>query len=58
MFRNRPFGGCIAPREVVALRATTPHKSVGKGVQEMQFLQIEHRISVEQVAHTLMEKNL
>ena len=58
MFQNRPFGGCIAPREVVALSATNLHKSVGKGVQEMQLLQIEHRISVEQVAHTVMEKNL
>ena len=53
-----PIWGCIAPREVVALSATTLHKSVGKGVQEMQLLQIEHRISVEQVAHTAMEKNV
>jgi len=58
MFQNRPFGGCIAPREVVALNATTPHKSVGKGVQEMQLLQIEHRISIEQVANTVMEKDI
>jgi hypothetical protein len=56
--KNRPFGGCVAPREVVALSATTPHKSVEKGVQEMQFLQIEQRISIEQVAHAFLEKYL
>jgi hypothetical protein len=55
-FKNRPFGGCIAPGEVVALSATTPHKSVGKGVQEMQLLQIEHRISIEQVPQAIKEE--
>jgi hypothetical protein len=55
-FKNRPFEGCIAPGEVVALSATTPHKSVGKGVQEMQLLQIEHRISIEQVPQAIKEE--
>jgi hypothetical protein len=50
--------GCIAPRAVVALSASAPHRCVGKGVRGMHFLQIEHRISVEQVAHTLMEEHL
>jgi hypothetical protein len=54
--KNRPFGGCVAPREVVALSATTPHKSVEKGVQEMQLLQIEHRISIEQVPQAIKEE--
>ncbi len=50
--------GCIAPREVVALRPTAPRRSVGKGVQEMHLLHCEHRISVEQVAQTIMEERL
>jgi hypothetical protein len=57
-FKDHPFGGCTAPRDVVALGATAPHGSVGKGVQKMHLLQIEHRISVEQVAHTVMEEYL
>jgi hypothetical protein len=55
---TQKFGGCIAPREVVALGATAPHRSVEKGVQEMHLPQIEHRISVEQVARTIMEEHL
>jgi hypothetical protein len=50
--------GCIAPRAVVALGATAPHRCVESRVQEMHLLQIEHRISVEQVAHTVMEEHL
>jgi len=53
---DHPYGGCIAPRDVVALGATAPHRSRGKGVQEMHLLQIEHLISVEQVAQTVMEE--
>ena len=44
--------------KLLHLSATTPHKSVEKRVQEMQLLQIEHRISIEQVAHTVVEKYL
>jgi hypothetical protein len=57
-FKDHPFGGCLAHRDVVALGATAPHRSVGKGVQEMHLLQIEHHISVEQVAQTDMEEHL
>ena len=56
--KDHPFGGCIAPRDLVALGATAPYGSVGKGVQKMHLLQIEHRISVEQVAQTVMEEYL
>jgi len=56
--KDHPYSGCIAPRDVVALGATAPHRSVGKGVQKMHLLQIEHRISVEQVAQTVMEEYL
>jgi hypothetical protein len=41
------FGGC-----------TAPHRCVEGGVQEMHLLQVGHRISVEQVAQTLMEEHL
>jgi hypothetical protein len=57
-FKDHPFGGCIAPRHIVALGATAPHRSVGKGVQEMHLLQIEHRISVAQVSQTVMKEYL
>jgi hypothetical protein len=50
--------GCIAPRAVVGLGATAPHRCVEGGVQGMHLLQIEHRISVEQVAQTPMEEHL
>ncbi len=53
-----PIWGCTTPRDVVALGATAPHGIVGKGVQEMHLLQIEHRISVEQVAQTVMGEYL
>ena len=55
-FKDHPFGGCIAPRDDVALGATAPYRSVGKGVHERSLLQIEHRISVEQVAQTVKEE--
>jgi hypothetical protein len=57
-FKRSPIWGCPAPRNVVALGATAPHRSVGKEVQGMHLLQIEHRISVEQAAQTVMEKYL
>jgi hypothetical protein len=56
--QRSPIWGCTAPRDVVALSATSPHGSVGRGVQKMRLLQIEHRISVEQVAQTVMEEYL
>jgi hypothetical protein len=34
--------GCIAPRAVVALGITAPHRCVEGGLQEMHLLQIEH----------------
>jgi hypothetical protein len=52
------FRGCITPRTVVALGATALHRFDEGGVQGMHLLQIEHRISVEQVAHTVMEEYL
>jgi hypothetical protein len=55
---TQKFGGCTAPRTVVALGATAPHRCVEGGVQGMHLLQIGHRISVEQVAQTLMEEHL
>src|SRR5215213_9779146 len=56
--KDHPCGGCTAPRGIVRLGATTPHRSVGKGVRGMHFLQIEDRISVEQVAQTSMREYL
>jgi hypothetical protein len=50
--------GCIARRAVVALDTIAPHRCVEGRVQEMHLLQIEHRISVEQVAQTVMEEHL
>jgi hypothetical protein len=50
--------GCTAPCAVVALSAAAPRRSGRNGVQEMHLLQVEHRISVEQVAQTLMEEHL
>ena len=58
-FDDHPeVGGCTTLRTVVALGATAPHRSGRNGVQEMHLLQIEHRISVEQVAQTVMEEHL
>ena len=56
--KDRPFGGCIARSDVVASGVTAPHGRVGKGVQEMHLLQLEHRTSVEHVAQTVMEQYL
>ncbi len=57
-FKGHLFGGCIASRDAVALGAITPHRSLGIGAQGIRLLQIEHQISVEQVAHTVMEEYL
>ena len=58
-FDDHPeVGGCTTLRAVVALGATATHRSGRNGVQEMHLLHIEHRISVEQVAHTVMEEHL
>ena len=57
-FKDHPFGGCMAPCDVVALGATAPYRSGRSGVQEMHLLHIEHRISVEQVAQTSMREYL
>jgi hypothetical protein len=55
---NPDVWGCIAPRAIVGLGVTAPYRCVEGGVQEMHLLQIEHRISVEQVAQTHMEEHL
>jgi hypothetical protein len=47
---------CTAPRDVIALGATAPVGSVGEGVQEMHLLLLEHGVSVEQVAQSVMEE--
>jgi hypothetical protein len=57
-FKEHPFGACIAPRAFVALGAAAPYRSGRNGVQEMHLLQIEHPISVEQVAQTVMEEHV
>jgi hypothetical protein len=57
-FQRSSIWGCTAPYDVVALGATAPQESVGKVVQKLHLLQIEHRISVEQVAQTVMEEYL
>ena len=50
----------VAPLLVLLLHwvQPLPTGAVRNGVQEMHLLQIEHRISVEQVAHTVMEEHL
>ena len=55
---TQKFGGCTALRPVVVLGATASHRSGRNGVQEMHFLQIEHPVSVEQVAKTSMREYL
>jgi hypothetical protein len=55
---TQKFGGCTALRPVVALGATASHRSGWNGAQEMHLLHFEHRISVEQVAQTIMEEYL
>jgi hypothetical protein len=58
-FDDHPeVGGCTTLRAVVALGATASHRSGRNGVQEMYLLHIEHRVSVEQVAHTVMVEHL
>ncbi len=36
-FQDRSFGRCITPRDVVALSATAPHRSVGKEYKRCSF---------------------